>query len=209
MIGKIKRFFYCEPDVTLINPNGTVYLRRWWIIPRNSLCNIYLHQFLHDDEDRALHDHPWASLSIILKGGYIEHMYDSAGEKIQKIRNVGRFIYRKATHGHRIELHRDTPPFRLAVYSSSLEDNGVNIDAGFGFGARKYTSLEDALSEQIDELKKQSPVIPAWTLFITGPWQRTWGFICPQGWKSWREFLGVPYGQAKGDERGPGCGETL
>lgn len=29
---------------------------------------------------------------------------------------------------------------------------------------------------------------PAWTLFITGPVVREWGFICPQGWRHWREF---------------------
>lgn len=27
-----------------------------------------------------------------------------------------------------------------------------------------------------------------WTLFITGPRVRDWGFHCPQGWVSWREF---------------------
>lgn len=28
----------------------------------------------------------------------------------------------------------------------------------------------------------------AWTLFITGPRIRTWGFYCPQGWRDWRIF---------------------
>lgn len=28
----------------------------------------------------------------------------------------------------------------------------------------------------------------AWTLFITGPRIREWGFWCPQGWRHWREF---------------------
>lgn len=28
----------------------------------------------------------------------------------------------------------------------------------------------------------------AWTLFITGPRVREWGFHCPKGWRSWREF---------------------
>ncbi len=29
---------------------------------------------------------------------------------------------------------------------------------------------------------------PVWTLFITGPKVREWGFACPQGWRHWREF---------------------
>ncbi len=30
--------------------------------------------------------------------------------------------------------------------------------------------------------------IPVWTLFVTGPKVREWGFLCPQGWRHWREF---------------------
>lgn len=185
MISKIKRFLYRDPDVTLINPSGTVYLRRWWVIPRNPYLNIYLHQFLADDEDRALHDHPWPSMSIILKGGYIEHMFvpGYGHETMQVARKVGRFIFRKATHAHRVELNK------TVVCTSS------NPDVDCGDDRCKWHHLKIA--------------IPAWTLFITGPWQRTWGFICPQGWRHWRVFLNVPHGNAKGDERGPGCGETL
>ena len=30
---------------------------------------------------------------------------------------------------------------------------------------------------------------PAWTLFVTGRWQRVWGFACPQGWRPWFEYV--------------------
>lgn len=29
---------------------------------------------------------------------------------------------------------------------------------------------------------------PVITLFITGPRVREWGFLCPKGWRHWREF---------------------
>lgn len=29
---------------------------------------------------------------------------------------------------------------------------------------------------------------PCWTLFITGPRLRRWGFHCPNGWRHWKEF---------------------
>lgn len=29
---------------------------------------------------------------------------------------------------------------------------------------------------------------PCWTLFITGPRVRSWGFLCPQGFVHWRAF---------------------
>lgn len=50
---------------------------------------------------------------------------------------------------------------------------------------------------------------PCWSLFITGPQIRTWGFHCPNGWKSWRDFLGQKHGNmADGVKReGFGCGE--
>lgn len=41
-----------KPDLCVggeVNP----YMRRWYVIPRNRLLNIYVHQFMRDDEDRA------------------------------------------------------------------------------------------------------------------------------------------------------------
>ena len=30
---------------------------------------------------------------------------------------------------------------------------------------------------------------PCWSLFITGPVTRTWGFHCERGWRPWQEFV--------------------
>ena len=45
---------------------------------------------------------------------------------------------------------------------------------------------------------------PSWSLFITGPKLRTWGFWCPKGWMHWEKFVKVVPG---GNEIGAGCGE--
>ncbi|WP_205836086.1 hypothetical protein [Methylobacterium brachiatum] len=45
---------------------------------------------------------------------------------------------------------------------------------------------------------------PCWTLFITGPRLRTWGFHCPRGWVPWKEFTNPADG---GQTVGRGCGE--
>jgi hypothetical protein len=113
------------------------YMHRWWVIPRNPIFNIYLHHFLRSDDDRALHDHPWINLSIILEGEYTEHTIDAGGVCYAVVRKAGEFKFRGARSAHRIELH-----------------NG-----------------------------------PCWTLFITGPKIRTWGFHCPKGWRRWQEFV--------------------
>src|ERR1700761_649655 len=67
-----------RPDV-LIGKAGDTYMRRWWVIPRNRFFNIYLHNFLRSDDDRALHDHPWVNMSILLWGRYIEHTISAGG----------------------------------------------------------------------------------------------------------------------------------
>ena len=48
------------------------------------------------------------------------------------------------------------------------------------------------------ELIKKS----TWTIFITGPRLREWGFLCPNGWRHWREFT-----SADGTNIGKGCDE--
>lgn len=43
-----------------------------------------------------------------------------------------------------------------------------------------------------------------WTLVITGPKIRAWGFHCPKGWVHWRKFTGIA---KDGYSIGAGCGE--
>src|SRR6202451_4200464 len=104
MLRNLRKWFFGwlkgGPHLVLGDPLRP-YLYRWYVLPRNDWLNIYLHKFLRDDDDRALHDHPWQILSIILKGGYIEHLPDAI-----KFRNPGQCIFRDATHTHRIQLYR-------------------------------------------------------------------------------------------------------
>ena len=46
-----------RPDF-IIGPEDNPYMRRWFIVPRNPYQNIYLHEVLRSDDDRAGHDHP-------------------------------------------------------------------------------------------------------------------------------------------------------
>ena len=128
---------------------GDNYLHRWYLIPRNPFFNVMLHRFMGSDDDRALHDHPWASMSILLKGALIE-VLPFPPHGWQHWRRIKRFrpVFRRATHAHRIVLV-----------------NG-----------------------------------PAWTLFITGPVIRPWGFHCPKGWVHWKEFV-----DGTGNGIGRGC----
>lgn len=94
-----------EPDFVVgpaEQPGEVDYIRRWWVLPRNEWSNLYLHFTQRDDEDRALHDHPWPSRSVIIAGGYLEVTPDGTFE-----RRVGDVIERSAEAAHRLVLHRD------------------------------------------------------------------------------------------------------
>lgn len=104
-----------RPPDFLIGGAVRPYIRRWWLIPRNRWFNIYVHQILRDDDDRALHDHPWLNVSIVLRGGYIEVLPDRRRlatpylriadmPVVRKYRGPGSIVFRRAISAHRLEL---------------------------------------------------------------------------------------------------------
>jgi hypothetical protein len=92
------------PDFVVGDPDQP-YLKRWWLIPRNRYFNIYLHHFLRSDEDRALHDHPWPNVSILIEGSYIEHTINAGGiKKTQELRAGDIKMRPSGKSAHRIEI---------------------------------------------------------------------------------------------------------
>ena len=86
-----------EPDFLIHSDTG--YIRRWHIIPKNRIFNIFLHKVAADDDDRALHDHPWYNCSVILDGCYRE-----ITPKGRFNRARGTVTFRRATALHRLEV---------------------------------------------------------------------------------------------------------
>ncbi|AOK04059.1 hypothetical protein WK25_05995 [Burkholderia latens] len=146
----IARITRRAPDFVIGKP-AAPYLLRWWVLPRNRFFNVYLHCFLRSDDDRALHDHPWANCSILLRGRYVEHTISAGGINVRTERAAPAWKLRMSgAAAHRLEL----------------------IDG------------------------------PCWTLFVTGPRYREWGFHCPQrGWVPWKEFTSAD----NSGEIGRGC----
>lgn len=160
-----------SPDFE-IGPEGDRYLLRWWIIPRNKFFNLYLHRFLHDDEDRALHDHPWMNCSVVLKNGYYEvipranisadsltkrpnDFYRGDRSDVVKVHRLeGSVTFRRATAAHRVVL------------------------------LRRYAFSADGRTKDFVKVP-----IEAVTLFFTGPVIREWGFYCDWGWCPWQQFV--------------------
>lgn len=151
-----------EPDF-IIGSKEEPYMRRWWAIPRNRFFNIYIHEIIRDDDDRALHDHPWPSLSYCVEGGVFETYAKYIGEGVTRRRSdilrwigQGKWIYRSPNFAHRLELP--------------------------------------------ENISGRSTI----TIFMTGPRIREWGFLCPKGWRHWKDFVS----QENKGEQGIGCGEV-
>lgn len=108
----IARAMRRPPDV-VIGGLDRPYLLRWWLIPRNRVCNIYLHRFLRSDDDRALHDHPWPWCSVILRGRYVEHTIAAGGIQLRTEHSAGSIrAHLSGAFAHRVELH-DGPVWTL------------------------------------------------------------------------------------------------
>jgi hypothetical protein len=94
------------------------YLVRWWLIPRNPILNIYIHEFLRSDDDRALHGHPWLmNASWLLEGSYREWSFvnQKAGHDTKFTdRKAGDIKVRFGAAPHRIEL-TDGPCWTLFI----------------------------------------------------------------------------------------------
>lgn len=95
------------------------------------LPNLYLHQFLRDDDDRALHDHPSWAVSFILFRGYIEHTIAEGGIHQRRRYGAGSLRFLRTTHTHRIELERDAegkplPCWTLFLFGPSVREWGFH-----------------------------------------------------------------------------------
>jgi hypothetical protein len=100
--------------------DGKPYLVRYTLFTCKWF-SVKVHNILSSD-DVCLHDHPWAFISIILKGGYEEQsrptdpwaaMALDAGDVVSKRYGPGTVLYRKAQWAHRLVLTK--PAWTLVI----------------------------------------------------------------------------------------------
>ncbi len=68
---------------------------------------IYLHHLHASDEDRALHDHPWSFIAVLLSNGYWEWIQVKGGLRKVWRRRLS-VLWRPAEWQHRLELVQPT-----------------------------------------------------------------------------------------------------
>lgn len=161
------------------------YLKRWHMIPRNPWFNIYLHYFVHGDDDRALHDHPWASASLLLEGRYREHTSEWMYEAPIEPTADGVSAHTRYMH------HLFSPGDGRTYVEGSVMRNKERFP-----GQHKFDYVQDFSAGDFRMLRPDHLHLlelfgnndePCWTLFVTGRRNRRWGFACG-GKEGWRDF---------------------
>lgn len=104
-----------NPYFHLKHADGSYYMERYWLIgPNFTGYTVRLHIGHTPDLDRAMHDHPWGFVSVVLRGWYHEQRPLVAdpcfdGDSPQEIatvtvREAGSIAKRRATDRHRISV---------------------------------------------------------------------------------------------------------
>lgn len=128
IIGRSRRTYKRDNhEPAIIAP----FMFRWYVIPKNRWLNVYYHNFVLDDDDRALHCHPWWNLSILVHGKYIEHTIAAGGVHRREIVEEGQWKFRSATAAHRVELDHGRPTCSLFITGPVIRKWGFHCPSGW------------------------------------------------------------------------------
>ena len=157
----------------------TDYMQRWWLLPASkdkARMAARVHHILRSDLDRALHDHPWDNASVLLKGGYWEVVPGAYRDAFER-------GIEGASHPMR-QLHltiHNLPGGKVPALQRE-------VFAAAGVKWRGPLSITKRKAEALHRL-----VLPAgttaWSLFITWPKRREWGFATETGWVHNESYL--------------------
>lgn len=142
------------------------YMERYWLIKPNPKrwffkdFSIRIHRILRSDTDDCFHDHPWASMSIILRGGYWELMplKQSQHPRIDFYfskhvwRKTGAIVIRKARFRHKIMIPSGFDCWSMFVMFRKTEKWGFYTRKGF-VPHKEYLGIPESA---VDPLEGQS-----------------------------------------------------
>lgn len=136
----------------------TGYMERFWLFRdatgpgdvhhKNVAARV--HHILRSDEDRHFHDHPWPTVSIVLRGGYWEVMparqeQDPSHDAHlwrRVWRGPGAIVFRRAHHRHRLEIPEGSSAWSLFLMGRYAKAWGFYTPGGFVYW-REYLGVED------------------------------------------------------------------
>lgn len=130
------------------------YMNRWWLVPyidagsktdigcgpvswRRPVAKVLqlfgiavrVHEILRSDAGRHPHDHPWWFITVILRGGYIETLYNERGRvKDVNYWGPGTILFRRATSWHRLTLPQRGSTWTLFITGPKSQGWGFNVN---------------------------------------------------------------------------------
>lgn len=110
------------------------YLIRWKILGQH----IKVHKFLRSDTD-CMHDHPWAFLSILIKGSYYEKTPMSPGSPWFKVKKYSSpcILYRPAKYIHNLSIDETKTVISIVINFKKVRSWGFWTKKGW-IGWRTY-----------------------------------------------------------------------
>lgn len=123
-----------DPDFLIGDP-ADPYMVRWHLWRIRWLSSCYLHLVRRSDDDRALHDHPWWNVSLVLAGGYVEVMpvdYSAPAGRVRRVwRAVGSLTCRRARASHRLVVPDHAPAVTLFLTGPRVRNWGFWCATGW------------------------------------------------------------------------------
>lgn len=132
--------------------------------------SLKLHRFHRGDEDRDLHDHPWSFWSLILRGGYWEVTQTPCPFTVNtKMR--GLHVFERNVYGEQ------------CWYCSKPKSDVTRK----WYPRWSFLRRPAPWSHRVDlEPGTEGKV---WTLVLTAPKSREWGFSTLCGWVPWFKYF--------------------
>lgn len=149
VVALIQRVAARTPYFDIYGPGGTLYMRRWWLMPRWCLrfdpllgypmpkpwmpFSVRVHHIVRPDADRHLHDHPFNFRTLLLQGSYIEQ---TEGGRFKAV-FAGDTYRSPAARFHRIDDVDREGVWSLFIMGRRVNDWGFLVD-GHKVAWRQY-----------------------------------------------------------------------
>lgn len=110
-----------------------------YTIFRCKAWGVFVHKLCRSDHDRALHDHPWSFISLVLKRGYDEVIEGEHGNHRVLTHSAGSILLRPAQWKHRVVLTNFQPAWTLVFVGPRTRKWGFFTPDGWCWW-RKYNA---------------------------------------------------------------------
>jgi hypothetical protein len=141
--------FMLREDIMDATYPDQVYLRRWRLI-QMPLFGLYIHHIFLPDKDRDPHDHPWPFVTMILRGGYDERVYENPDRALTHLKIWDQFsVHRfRTSWAHQILTIRPNT-FTLVLTGRRRRVWGFWTDEGW-VRWQDYNALKRLQNEDLD-----------------------------------------------------------